>query len=234
MKPARRFYQRATVVAAASGFTVALDGRPVRTPAGAVLTLPTESLARAIAGEWEAQEETILPPTMPLMGLAATAMDRVSPCRQEVVDRITKYAKSDLLCYRAESPPELAMRQEKCWQPLLDWLEDTYQAPLMVTTGVAPVDQPEPSVSKIRQVIEGVDDTELTVLVAAAEYTGSLVVALALLASRITADEAFEVSQLDELFQAEKWGDDTEAAARRRRIKEDIGNALTFLEKSRS
>jgi len=234
MKSARRFYQSAAVIAGESGFTVTLDDRPVRTPAGAVLAVPTEPLAHAIAAEWESQEETISPPTMPLTGLAATALDRVSSHRREVIDQMAKYAETDLLCYRAESPSELVDRQEKNWQPLLEWLEEYYAAPLAVTSGIAPVDQPEHSILKIRQAIEAMDDTELTVLATVTESTGSLIVAMALLASRISADKAFEFSLLDELFQAERWGDDEDAVIRRRQIKKDILAASTFLEKSRN
>ena len=72
---AKRFYGAVGVAPLGDGFTVTLDGRAVRTPAGRPLTLPTEALARAVAGEWEAQEENVRPHTMPMMQLANAAID---------------------------------------------------------------------------------------------------------------------------------------------------------------
>ena len=45
----KRFYKETAVDAGDGGFRVLLDGRPMRTPAKAVLVVPTEPLAGAIA-----------------------------------------------------------------------------------------------------------------------------------------------------------------------------------------
>ncbi len=226
---AKRCYGAVGVAPLGDGFTVTLDGRTVRTPAGREVTLPTEALARAVAGEWEAQEENVRPHTMPMMQLAGTAIDRVGPHRQAMIEETVAHARTDLLCYRADAPPELKDRQDASWQPLLDWAAESYRARLRVTRGVTPVDQPEAALDALRAAVEALDDMELTALAGVTGSSGSLIVALALAAGRIGADEAHAVSQLDEGYQVEKWGEDAEAQARRRRLHADIRAAAAFL-----
>ncbi len=229
MATAKRSYGAVGVAPLGEGFTITLDGRPVRTSAGRELTLPTEALARAVAGEWEAQEENVRPHTMPIMQLANAAIDRVEPQRQEIIEQTVAYARTDLLCYRADSPPELTDRQAASWQPLLDWAAETHGARFTVTCGVTPQDQPAAALDALRAAVEALDDIELTVLASVTGASGSLIVALALAAGRIDADEAHAVSQLDEAYQVEKWGEDADAQARGRRLHADIRAAAAFL-----
>lgn len=226
---AKRFYRTATVIAADDGFAIGLDGRPVRTPAGASLRLPTAALAQAVAEEWLAQKDAVRPHSMPLTRLAATATDRVGPRRAEVIEHLIAYASTDLLCYRAEEPLELAARQERRWGPLLEWAAERWGAALTVTAGVVPVAQPESALQALRAAVESLNDLELTALASAVQASGSLVVGLALTAGRLDADTAFEVSHLDEIYQVERWGEDAEAAERRRRLRDDLRAAAAFL-----
>jgi len=208
---------------------VTLDGRAVCTPGGHVLAVPTEALARAIAGEWEAQGGEVRPHTMPMTRLASTAIDRVGPHRRAIIDQTLAYGGTDLLCYRAAGPPELVERQRAAWQPLLDWAAEACGARLGVTTGVTPVAQPAGALEALGARIEALDDWALTALAGVTGAAGSLVVALALAAGRIDAGEACAVSQLDESYQLERWGGDADAAARLRRLHADIHAAAAFL-----
>ena len=226
----KRLYAGVDVVPASGGaFAVALDGRPARTPEGRELALPCEALARAVADEWRAQGEDIEPSSMPLTRLAATAKDRVGAARQGVIGQALKYADTDLLCYRAETPQELVQSQQERWQPLLDWAADALGARLRVTAGVSPVAQPEAALRALRTAVQSLDDMELAVLSTVTAASGSLIVALALVSGRIGAIEAFETSQVDESFQISRWGEDTEAEDQRRRIRDDIRAAADFL-----
>ncbi len=80
----KRFYAKAEALASDRGWTVMLDGKPVRTPGRAALDLPTAALAEAVAAEWAAQGDTLRPETMPLTGFAYAAIDRVAPDRSGV------------------------------------------------------------------------------------------------------------------------------------------------------
>lgn len=233
-RAAKRFYKTAEVAATPDGFSVTLDGRPVKTPVGSLLIMATEDLAAAVAEEWLAQQETIKPHTMPVTQLAATSLDRVAPRRGEVVDQAISYASTDLVCYRAEEPPDLIQRQEAHWQPLLEWVFELCGARLRVTSGVIPLKQPDHALDNLRDLIDRFTDEELTALVTAMQASGSLVVALALICGRVDADTAFAASQLDESYQMERWGEDKEAADRRRRVLEEVRVAAAFLELARS
>ena len=225
----RRVYRETAVTAFDGGFAPTLDGRPVRTPADRPLAVPTRSLAEAIAEEWDAQEKTVRPETMPLAGLAATALDRVGPARSDIVAQVAGYGATDLLCYRAESPDELVRRQAAAWQPLLDWAADAHGAPLAVTVGVLPVEQPVEALAKLRAAVEAADDFRLAALTRATKACGSLVIGLALIQGRLDAEAAFEASFVDDDFQIERWGADDEALARRNRLRADVAAAERFL-----
>lgn len=221
----KRVYDQAGVAARGDGFAVTLDGRPVMTPAKSRLVLPTEALAAAIAREWQDQDEEVRPDAMPLMRLACAAIDRVSGARDQVVDEVAAYAGTDLLCYRADQPDELAARQSAVWQPLLDWAAEAFGERLQVTAGLVPLQQSAAALAAYRAPVAAADDLTLTGLHAATTACGSLVLGLALARRRIDAESAYAASQLDEIYQIEKWGDDAEAAQRLSAIRDDIAAA---------
>jgi chaperone required for assembly of F1-ATPase len=226
----RRVYTRVETRPLENGWGVALDGKPVRTPARRELAVPNAALAAAIAAEWDAQRDEIRPATMPLLRLAATAIDRTAAQRDLVAAETAGYAGTDLLCYRAESPPALAARQDAVWQPLLDWAALRYGAALTVTTGIVPTRQSPAALGAFAAAVAAQDDFRLTALHTLTAALGSLVIALALLEGRLDAAAAFAASQLDETFQIETWGEDAEAAARRHALAADIAAAARFIE----
>lgn len=225
----KRFYKTAAAVVRGDGHAIALDGRPVRTPLKAVVVLPSLPLAEAIAGEWNAQGERVDFRTMPLMSFASTAIDRVMPRRNEVVAEIVAYAGTDLLCYRADAPPALIERQAALWQPMLDWLDEVHGARLEFTSGVIHCEQAPAALEAVREVVDGQDDFRLAALHLLTAGTGSVVLGLGVAEGVLDAAEAAAASQLDELFQAEQWGDDPQAAARRGRIARELADAERFL-----
>lgn len=227
----KRLYKTVGVAEVEGGWEVRLDGRPLRTPGRLPMTLPRQALAQAVAAEWDAQTDEVRPDTMPMMQLASTAIDRIARIRAEIVEAVARYAETDLLCYRAEAnQPDLQERQTRVWQPLLDWAALRYDAQLTVRTGLMPTPQPKGACRALRAAVEALDDLRLAGLQNATAACGSLVIALALFEGRITAEEAYEASQLDETFQIEQWGEDAEAARRRASIRRDIAQTRRFLD----
>ena len=149
----KRFYRDATAAPDGDAYGITLDGRPLRTPAKRALTLPGLALAEAIAAEWHAQEDQVDSGSMPLMRFASTAIDRVADRPEAVIDEIARYGATDLLCYRADHPPDLVARQRETWQPLLDWARDRFDAALEVTVGVVPLTQPPSAVAALRTAV---------------------------------------------------------------------------------
>lgn len=209
----KRFWKEAGVEKAKGGFAVTLDGRPVRTPAKALLVVPTRALAAAIAEEWNAQEDELRPETMPLTRTANSAIDKVSAQHGEVADLIAAYGETDLLCYRAEAPEALVHRQAAAWDPMLVWAETALGAHLAPVTGVIPAPQDTASLASLAERVRAFDAFRLAAFHDLVALSGSLVLGFAAAEALRPAEEIWEMSCLDELWQAEQWGEDEEAAA---------------------
>ena len=226
----RRVYRTVGVAARPCGYAIALDDRPVRTPAAHPLIVPSRALADAIAVEWQAQGDKIVPATMPMLQLANGVIDRIAPDAARIVDQLTAYAETDLLCHWAEEPAELVLRQRHHWQPLLDWSATDLDAPLRPVAGVMAQRQSDTAIAALRTVVAALDPFVLGALNVLTTGTGSLLIGLAVVRGRLSLEEAWQAAQVDEAYQVEKWGEDAEAAARRTAIKADLAATVRFLE----
>lgn len=209
---ARRFWTSASAVPVEDGFAVLLDTRPVRTPLQAPLILPTLALAEAVAAEWQAQDGKIDPEKMPFTRTANSALDKVAPQFAAVAEMLATYGESDLLCYRAEGPDDLIVRQSEAWDPLLTWAAEELGAPLAVTVGVMPVEQGRDSIARLSRHVGEMSRFQLAAFHDLVAVSGSLVLALAVTRKRLTAEAAWDLSRIDENWQIALWGKDEEAA----------------------
>ena len=209
----KRFWKEATAGPCDGGFTVLLDGRGVKTPAKADLTVPTMSLATAIAQEWDAQDDVLDPGTMPVTRGANAAIDKVRTQRAEVIALLAEYGDSDLLCYRAAGPEELIEKQAAGWDPMLDWAATTLDARLLVGQGVMHVEQDPQVLDRLKSQVGAFDDFALAAAHDLISLSGSLVLALAVTRAAVPVDEAWDLSRIDEHWQIAQWGVDDEAAA---------------------
>ncbi|MEO1193059.1 MAG: ATP12 family protein [Pseudomonadota bacterium] len=225
----KRFYKTVSTQAEGPEHAILLDKRPLRTPAKRALTLPTATLAEALAEEWRSQGETIDPPSMPLTQLACMALDLTALQRDRILEETAAYGGNDLLCYRAERPEALRSRQDALWQPLLDWVAVAHAAPLTVTSGIMAVEQPPESQEALTNALERLDDFALTAVAQSTRISGSLVLALALLAERLDAEATFAAAEVDETYQLEIWGSDRLAEEARARRLEELRHAERFL-----
>lgn len=225
----KRFYTDVSVAEAEAGFAVLLDARPMKTPGKRTVVAPNRPLAEAVAEEWRAQEETLSPATMPLARCLNSALDTVAPQPDAAVAQLRHYARSDLLCYRADEPEELAARQKAVWAPHLAWAEARFGVSFAVVAGVMPADQPPGTIETLTEAVAAMDPYRLTGTYVAAGATASVVLGLRLAERAITAEEAWTAASLDEAFQAELWGDDAEAAERRAAIAAEVRAADRFL-----
>lgn len=209
----KRFWKQARAEACDGGFTVTLDGRPVRTPAKAPLALPTRTMAEAVALEWDAQEKTVDPRTMPVTRGANAAIDKVATQRAEVLALLAEYGDSDLLCYRAAGPDELIAQQAAAWDPMLDWAAEALGARLLVGQGVMHVPQPPEALEELTAALSAFDNFALAAVHDLVSLSGSLVLALAVTEDVATVEQAWTTSRIDEHWQIAQWGEDEEAAA---------------------
>lgn len=224
----KRIYKTVAVEPEAGGFAVTLDRRPLRSPGKRPLVLPTRGLAEAVAGEWDAQGEEVEPRTMAMMGFAATVTDRVSPQRAHVVDEIAGFGGSDLLCFLAEGPEDLVARQVERWTPWRERAEARLGIALAVTAGIMPVRQSEATLAALRGAVDAAGDWHLAPLHTVTTVTGSLLLGLAFHDGDLAVEEAFALSQIDESYQVEQWGQDREAEQRRRGLLDEVRAAARF------
>lgn len=208
---------------------IALDGKPVRTPGRAPLTLPTPALAEAVAEEWRAVAETIDPRAMPLTGLANAAIDRIAADPVSFAAGLARYGESDLLCYRAAEPEPLVARQQAAWDPLLDWARGRYNVHFETVTGIIHRAQPPATLARLGEAVAALDPFRLAGLSPVVTVSGSLVAALALLEGAADADAVWAAAQIDEAWQEEQWGSDDLALRARAAHRADFDAGVRFL-----
>ena len=223
----KRFYKHATFAQGGDGWAVLLDERPVRTPAGAPLALPSARAAELVVAEWAAQGEFIDPATMPVTRLVNSALDGVANQMDETAAEIVKFAGSDLVCYRAAEPAALVIEQAKAWTPVLDFARETLGARFVLAEGVMFATQPEAAVAavagEVRAIATGpAGALRLAALSVMTSLTGSALIALAVAQGAMGVEEGWRAAHVDEDFQIRAWGADEEAAARRERRRSDM------------
>ncbi len=228
-KASRKFWQEACVAEAEGGYRVLLDDRELRTPSKALLILPTRALAEGVAAEWAAQGDKINPATMPLTRAANSAIEKVVPQYDEVAAMLAEYGGSDLLCYRAESPVELIAVQAEAWDPWLDWARRELGAPLLAIQGVIHHPQDAASLARLAEHVRGYAAFELTGLHDLVTLSGSLILGLAVARQALKAEAAWDLSRVDETWQAALWGRDDEAEALAGAKRQDFVQAARLL-----
>lgn len=234
----KRFWDAATCRKDDQGYAVLLDDRPVHLPGGGVLLVASEALAQAMAAEWAeaggAKGGEMSFEDTPLTRLAGTALGRIAPNPDLTIDAIARYGETDLLCYRATFPPKLIERQAREWQPWLDWTADRHGAHLRITSGIGHIRQHHDSITALRSAVARLNVYALAALGVAVPAMGSLVLGLALADATMDAATAHGLSTLDERFQREEWGSDTEAERRDAAIAAEIALAERMLRLTQS
>ncbi|UWF59744.1 ATP12 family chaperone protein [Brucella sp. 2716] len=226
----KRFYEKAEVAESEGGFAVHLDGRPVKTPARNLLLLPTRAAAQIVADEFAAQEKVIDPGKMPATRLVNTAIDGIAQDPQAVFEDILRFAGTDMLCYRADSPQELVSRQTENWDPLIDWME-SLGARFALAEGVMHVEQPREAIAAFSVHMAGFKDPlALAALHTMTTLMGSAIIALAVAKGEISAEKGWAIAHIDEDWTIEHWGSDAEAIERRKNREIEMMVAARLLE----
>jgi len=209
----KRFYTDVSIAPVQPGWTVLLDARALRSQAGRPFILPTHDLAETIAAEWRAQVERIDLPTMFNTRQAYGVLDRPDEAVAALAAQVARYVETDLVCYLAEGPAALLDLQEAAWGPLREWAAGLGVA-LTPSVGIMPKPQSVASIAAIRAHAASLDRFRLAGLAHGVALFGSAVLGLAVERGRLTAADAYELSRIDEAYQAEHWGEDAEAVRR--------------------
>ncbi len=231
----KRFYKEVTSVEEGGLYGILLDGKPLKTPSGTLLSVGNERLAEALAAEWRAQEEDIDPDTMPLMQILSTARDRVAQERAAMTPQVLAYLDTDLLCYPAPEPADLVAMQEEHWAPWREWFAQNYAVPLVTTTGLTALAQDKVAHDAVAEKMAALDDDFFTILQLVTALSGSLVLALAFLERAITPEKMFDTIHVEERYKARLYHEDIHGAApleekKQTAFRRDIKAARQFLD----
>ncbi|HCX13759.1 MAG TPA: ATPase [Rhodospirillaceae bacterium] len=225
----RRFYKVVNVINEDGALRVVLDGKPIRTPRQNILETRKQAIAEAIAKEWDSQEPFIDRETMVLTRMVTAVIDCIGSEREAIISGLMSYIDSDLLCYRAVYPTALKVKQDEAWQPVLDWLKESFGACFTVIYGIMPERQSADTVVAMKQAIDSLTDENLAAFQACASVTKSLSLSMALVHGYLDAEEVSLLAQLDERFQAEQWGEDQEEQIRRQKIDFEINRISNYI-----
>jgi len=213
-------------------FPITIGGKAAQTPAKKPFEVPTKALAEAIEAEW-AEKKKFTPSFMPLTQLAYTAIDRIAGREEAVIEALMVYVDTDTLSYRSSSSEALFERQEKEWVPVLTWAGKTFGSIWQTVAGIEPAAQTPEMHEAIHSYFASLSAMQLSACCVLASSYSSIVLAAAVLKKHLKADDAYQLSILEELVQAEKWGHDYEADDKRARVKAEIqavGRFLSLLE----
>ena len=230
----KRFYETVSVIDNGASYTIALDERPVKTPLKQSLAVPAVELIEAIANEWRAQGSHIDHESMILTKLANTAIDRTANMRTEITDELIRFAGSDLLCYRAANPRELIEIEASAWDPVLSWLRKAHSIKLTPISGIIHQSQDAGELEKLAVLYEEFNEFTLTALHNMTTITGSAILPLALVTNAWSLDEIWAKAHIDEDYQIERWGEDAEAAKRRKLRRSEFDQTHQFYQLLRS
>ena len=208
----KRFYREATL---GEGFGVLLDGRAVRTQGGRPQVMPARALGEALVAEWADQGETIDTTRFVCRDLTDYAIDVIAPDPAATVAALAAYAETDTLCYRAEADAPIAQRQHAIWDPLVLAAETRLGVRFVRVAGIMPRPQPPETIATIAAHCATLDPFALSALRTLAGLAASLIVGLAALEPGADLPALWDAANLEEDWQAELWGKDPEAEARR-------------------
>ena len=98
-KELTRFYKKVNLGTSALGFSVLLDGRPLKTPSGTVVNIPIkyQALALLTCAEWEGQDKILKSYSLPMTSIMVRSLDSLScpETRQGVIDNVLNYVDTD-------------------------------------------------------------------------------------------------------------------------------------------
>ena len=225
----KRFYKEVTLDTLSEGFGIFLDGRPLRTPAKTVMSVPSQGLAEAVREEWAEAGEEIKPDEMPFFSMAVTVLDRVTTQSEKLCDELCDYAGNDVLFYRAGAEDNaLDQQQAQLWTPWCDWAAGKFGTPLAITDGLMPINQPPQLRSAVSSYLDPLSDWHLGILYCAVTLSGSFILGLAFFEREIDAEKLFRIAFLEELHQNEIWGLDSEAERRQKQIEQELRDLERF------
>jgi ATP synthase F1 complex assembly factor 2 len=230
----KKFWKQATIGEEEDGYSVLLDGRPLKTPAGLPVRIPLnrKTLAVLTAVEWEMQDQVLKSYSLPLTSIVMRSLDSLKSeaIREGVIDNLMGYVHTDAVCYQQEYPESFVKLQQEYWQPIIDWVNQKYSVNVKTTSSILRVEQPAEVVRKFRETILGYDEFSLAAFEKVVLRTKSFMIGLALVEREISVDFATMAARLEVHHQIQKWGEVEDAHdVDREDLQRQLGSAVATL-----
>ena len=211
-------------------FYILLDNKKLKTPLKNELILSNHLMAKEVLKEWDQSSDIINTDDLVFYGLLSTAIDRVREEKNSYINDIINFIDTDLICYRADNPIDLVSFQNKHWDPVITLIEKYINNNVSVFKGVMPSQQNSKVHHKIKNLVVELNDVQISVLHRITNLIGSVFLALCILKKDLSNKQAFELSFLDELWQAENWGYEEDASAKRKKIRTELNRLILFID----
>ncbi|TRD12661.1 molecular chaperone [Erythrobacter insulae] len=227
----KRFYDAVDMLQTETGWQVTLDGRGLKTVKGSPQIVPSQTLAKALAQEWDSQGEKLDPAKFQLRDMTDYAIDVVSSDIAGHADKIVTYGDTDTLLYRGDPEDALYARQQQVWEPLVSAFEQREGITLTRISGIIHKPQSEDALAKLRERLCAFSNFELAGIETKTSLAASLIIALSALERDEEPDAIalWQAASLEEEWQADLWGRDLEAEHRRAKRQNDFLTAWSFV-----
>ena len=213
-----------------NSFEILLDKRILKTPMQKDLIFSNYKIAKETALEWDIDEKEINTENMVFYGLISTAIDKISNDKVSYIENVLGFINTDLICYRADKPNELIDLQNSSWNPIISFIKKYIDVELKFFIGVMPSKQSLEIFNRLKTLINSFSDIEISALHRMTNLTGSIFISICILKGDVLKNEAFELSFLDELYQAKNWGVEQESLDKRDKIAKELNRIISFVE----
>ncbi|KAI1285743.1 ATP synthase mitochondrial F1 complex assembly factor 2 [Halotydeus destructor] len=203
----KKFYKEVSTTQNDKKYEINLDGRKLKTPTGAVLSLGHEGLAMAVANEWRTQQEHIRPTEMHLTALANTSSDNpMKNTTETLVNQLIDFLHTDTICFRTSEPEDLYNLEKDKWDPITNWFQERFDCQLPITDAIVSPGVPPETLAKLEKHLSSYSVPALYGMQFITENLKSLILCLAVTEFHVDVNEATALSRLETEYQIAKWG----------------------------
>lgn len=179
----------------------------LKSPAKSPFLIPSQALAHGIAAEWAWQKNRVDPETMPLMQLAATAIDQ--PQSSEVISTsLCAFLPTDPVLCRDEhdTKSELIAVQNTVLQPFIDHVNVHLGTKLRPSTSIVGAAVSTRDKALVYEYLMGLDPWKLCALMELSSACKSVCMAIGGASGGFSVEEVIRAARVEEDYQIEQWG----------------------------
>ncbi|CAJ0835387.1 21865_t:CDS:10 [Entrophospora sp. SA101] len=188
----KRFWKNTSITKNQDGnYLIILDKRQLKTPGGSHLIIPKTKkyLALLIA-----------------VARAIDVFDKDVKEREKVITSLIKYLDTDTICYQEPFPESLVNLQKEHWDPLINWIQSTYNIEIKSTHSIIGIKQPIQSKEKLHSIINKFDGLKLAAFERATIISKSFIIGLGLVERKLSVEEAAKAARIETISQTMRWG----------------------------